>query len=606
MDLIKKDIIKQAFLGIGLILSMLFSSTIVLDYSYIPRLLIFSIFLLIVLVYWLFRKSNNTIPLNIYTILSGLVVLYSLVSSLLLFNLSYSVIDLSKNTLFYLLFLFYLKYLQENPAKFYLLLLKTVIVIFFLSSFSIIAELLNLKAYDRHSLYTLSTISGHKNLYSSFVYLLSIFTIYSFFYFKNYWKWIALFAIIFQFSIIFILESRAVWFAYLVLLIIFVVLYFLPKKEKLKSRKNKILTIIGIVLSINLFFLVLLPYSVDAYLQNAQLEYNAEEISDLSTLTERFLVWEKTFLLINDNLMTGVGIGKWSVEQLAYSLPEVYRIQDLNVTFQRPHNDFLWVLSEYGLIGFNLMLFFIVSLLVNMYLVIRRETGNLNILLLAGLTGYIVISFFSFPKERIEHNILIILLLSFIIDAIRQTDLALSKQIRLSRITKISALSVVILIVYVVLLNFKGEYFTKKMYAHNSPKDYKAQIEYCNKATSFFYTKDPMSIPLEWYKGTAYANSERFPEANASFNKAYKINPYSSNILNDLASSLFMQEKIDSAIYFYKESIRINPRFDDPKLNLVFIYINQENYIEAERWNESIFHDSDRRSQYRAFINANK
>jgi hypothetical protein len=58
----------------------------------------------------------------------------------------------------------------------------------------------------------------------------------------------------------------------------------------------------------------------------------------------------------------------------------------------------------------------------------------------------------------------------------------------------------------------------------------------------------------------------------------------------------------DSAIYYYKESARINPRFDDPRLNLTAVFINEKNFVEALKWNESIVHDSERRFQYRLTI----
>jgi len=81
---------------------------------------------------------------------------------------------------------------------------------------------------------------------------------------------------------------------------------------------------------------------------------------------------------------------------------------------------------------------------------------------------------------------------------------------------------------------------------------------------------------------------------------------FNNHVLNDLGSTFFMVNAIDSAKHYYKESSKINPRFDDPKLNLTAIYINEGNYTEAERWNESIFHDSERRNMYRAIINENK
>ena len=57
--------------------------------------------------------------------------------------------------------------------------------------------------------------------------------------------------------------------------------------------------------------------------------------------------------------------------------------------------------------------------------------------------------------------------------------------------------------------------------------------------------------------------------------------------------------------FFYKRAVKTNPRFDDPKLNLVVVYLIKGNYLEAKKWNESLFHDSNRRTKYRDIINQN-
>ena len=157
-------------------------------------------------------------------------------------------------------------------------------------------------------------------------------------------------------------------------------------------------------------------------------------------------------------------------------------------------------------------------------------------------------------------------------------------------------------ICYFALLNYKGEYFTKKMFIERNHKNNKEVIKFCNKAQSFCYTIDPTSVPLNWYKGNANANLGDYSAALADFKNAYSVHPFNHYVLNDLGSSYFMNNNIDSAKIFFRESARINPRFDDPKLNLTAIYINEGNFIEANKWNESIFHDSERRDYYRSLI----
>ena len=84
-------------------------------------------------------------------------------------------------------------------------------------------------------------------------------------------------------------------------------------------------------------------------------------------------------------------------------------------------------------------------------------------------------------------------------------------------------------------------------------------------------------MPISWYQGNANIKLDNFEKAMINFKDAYDQHPYNHYVLNDLASAYYMKNQLDSAILFYKESARINPRFDDPKLNLTAIFINENN-----------------------------
>jgi len=155
------------------------------------------------------------------------------------------------------------------------------------------------------------------------------------------------------------------------------------------------------------------------------------------------------------------------------------------------------------------------------------------------------------------------------------------------------------------IFNFRGEYYTGKMYVERMKKNDMGVVHYCNLAESSFYNIDPTSVPISWYRGNSHANMMNFSEALTDFKIAYKAHPYNPHVLNDLGSAYFMNNNIDSAVFFYKKSAQINPRFDEPKLNLTAIYINEGNYKKAKKWNESIYHDSDRRNYYRNIISGN-
>jgi Tfp pilus assembly protein PilF len=67
-----------------------------------------------------------------------------------------------------------------------------------------------------------------------------------------------------------------------------------------------------------------------------------------------------------------------------------------------------------------------------------------------------------------------------------------------------------------------------------------------------------------------------------------------------------MSGNTSQAKKYYEEAARISPRFDDPKLNLAALYIQENNYKSAEHWLKQLYHDSQRRSDYERIVTQSK
>ncbi|MFH2140867.1 MAG: O-antigen ligase family protein [Bacteroidota bacterium] len=509
--------------------------------------------------------------------------------------------------LYFLIFWITYNLLNYYDKYFLYVILKTILILFFISAVQVFFQLIDLKEISHKYLYEISGISGHKNLYSSFIFLCSIFSFFSLLQLNRIWKLVSVFSIVLQIILIAILQTRTVWIAYIIFIITILLILLLRKKMKSLNYMTTILYIIVTILLINISLLFVLPKYLNNYKKDVPTAYNQDKISDLGTLSERFYIWKNTYDIINKNRWIGVGANNWQIYFPSPSLPDIYPVQDLNVTYQRPHNDFLWILSEYGILGFNILLIFTTSILFLLFYRIINFADISCIILLSGILSFLCISFFDFPKERIEHNILYGILLGISVYYIKKDNKLLNTNLfHISKFMLSGFIIVLIPIVYFSVQNFKGEYYTKIMYYERMKKNNDNVILLCDVATSKYYTIDPTSVPLNWYKGNANANLGNYSQALNDFRLALKSHPFNHHILNDLGSAFFMNNKIDSAIICFKEAVRINPRFDDPKLNLTVIYINIGNYSEAELWNESILHDSERRNYYRQIINETK
>lgn len=469
--------------------------------------------------------------------------------------------------------------------------LKGIIISFLLSLLFLAKQLYAINAYVYDEIYTLTGTSGHKNLYSSFILLTCICSAYSFFHFKKAWKNVALACFIIQVLLIVFLRSRAVWIGSSVGIIVYVVFLIIPTSNQ---KINKCWAIVPVVL-LFLFFYAALPYCIDTY-KNTFTSTAIEAVNDTGSLAERFQIWDKTYEVIKANPFVGVGAGNWKIAVTKYQLPSVYRVQDLNIIFQRPHNEFLRIIAEYGIVGFFLFIgfigYFIWSLIDNL----KNRT---NKVLLAGFIGFLSCCFFSFPLERAEHQV-VLMVIFLLISAAHKKD----KHITSSHFNIPTSLLVVssLAITFICFQQYKSAYYHKKMLTARDQQKHEEVIDYCTKELSLFSNLDDVSIPIHWYLGNANASLGRFKETLKDFKTAYQNNPYNPNVLNDLGSAYSLDGDIDNAIFAYELASEINPRFDDPKLNLTLIYISKGEYKLAQKWNTSILHDSERRSVYQDII----
>jgi O-antigen ligase len=509
------------------------------------------------------------------------------------------IVSSSKLLLFFILFNI-INVLIQQSEDFLPLLIKAIVLAFLLSLLSFIKQINFIEGFTYESIFGYSGISGHKNLYSSFVFLTLIGSFVGLGLFKRQklWPILIYFTITLQILIIFILRSRAVWLAITVSLVIFIILSIFKKNIE-RSSKIWLYSFLTSCFA-TLFIVIVLPIILNWYLSVHPQSENISRISDLSTISERIKVWGKTYDLINENTFFGVGSGNWKINISKYSLPEIYKVQDLNVIFQRPHNEYLKIFSENGVFGLFAFLFLVCYISLSLLKTNNHLSRGNTKYLLSGLIGFCVIMFFSFPLERIEHSLILTFLLSIAYSSVN-TPIKKSSPNQSKILISLSLLAC-LAITFVFKSRYRSSYYLKNMYYERAKGNNEKVVSICDLAITPLTKVDDYSIPIHWYRGNANANMNNFSAALQDMKYSLQYHPYNAHVLNDLGSAYAMNNMVDSAIYFYVSSSKINPRFDDPKLNLVAIYINKGNLEEAKKWEERILHDSDRRSYYNELI----
>jgi tetratricopeptide (TPR) repeat protein len=282
--------------------------------------------------------------------------------------------------------------------------------------------------------------------------------------------------------------------------------------------------------------------------------------------------------------VTGVGTGNWKIILPAYG-NDGLRSEEGQIFFTRPHNDFIGVLAENGVIGFVAYSLFFLLLVYYAVKAVRkvhqRDDRLFSVFLFAGLIIYFVISMLGFPRERVEHNIFLgIFALSAIL---------LHREGKEVKPEPKQLFNAFIIIGFLLLLagatasfaRYNGEVNLKKAMIARSEGDWQNVIHWASKAEGKFYTIDNTTIPVSWYSGLAYYNLGQTEMAFREFRRALQYHPYNLHVLNNLGSCYAISGNSSEARKLYRQAIGISSRFEDAKLNLTAVLYNESQFDSA-------------------------
>lgn len=403
-------------------------------------------------------------------------------------------------------------------------------------------------------LYRLQFPGGHKSIIAEFA-LLTLPFVLTDSHFKKL-KWVSIPLLI---GSIFILQSRAAFLGLLVLLVVGLWMYL--KESHRQTKKSYLL--LGLVAVVCTFFVF----------RNRPIGERLNMFNYLNSQTaqERIVTWDKTFDIIRDNPLIGVGSGNWKIHFPSTGLDKQWVLENRDIIFTRVHNDYLEIAAETGIIG---LLVWIFILFLGFYYALSMRNEKPKQLILLFLTTYLSISFFDFPKERIEICLLF------------WTVLGLCNIHSLRTIIKLSIPWIALVIINLFVLGLiVPKYYGEKQLV--KALDARAQQEW-NNLTSFadrgentFYSMDPYAMPLSWYQGLGYYQSGNIDAAHQQFLRAYKKHPWQYHVLNNLATTYFNLNQMDSALVYYNQCLEVNPHFTDVYFNKSVVLTRLNRFEEA-------------------------
>jgi len=318
--------------------------------------------------------------------------------------------------------------------------------------------------------------------------------------------------------------------------------------------------------------------------------YNIFNFKDSRNAQERFALWSNTLELIKDQPILGLGAGNWDVFFPSTGIEDIRRMAISNKTVSRPHNDYLWITAETGIIGIALYL----SILIAIYFITIKSILHLKdnpiekttlIVLLSFFTGYLVIAFFDFPKERTELNFMVATIMVFTVYSIyrnNQQKVLFSLQDNGARILSFFLFLILCSLVYVGSVRYFSEQKTGIVRHHFRAERFDKILHESPGIKNILYNIDPTEAPVKYYECFAHFGKKDYKEAIVPGEEALLDSPYHVTTLKKLAAAYGELMQYEKAIPYFERVFQINPTDMQNKEGLVMCYYNSDQKDKAK------------------------
>ena len=549
------------------------------DASLVPRMLVLTIFLLLYTIYlYAFHRGtilDRNLLKNPVLLLGGLYFLIMALSLTGAFNKAEGLFDVVKTELTLLLIVFAARLFSETPGWFgklsnlAILAALSALIIGLYQFFMLVPGHETGRLEDgREIINVVKGLMGNKNQYASYLMLLLPFTLYAAVFGKGNWRRGAIATSVLLLILLIVVATRAAWFGTVIgACTISAMLLTFHKKLEIGGRQVKIALIVISAL------VVLLAAGViegGRYTHNSYLKKLGSIVRpDADNNHFRLNIWKITAKMAMDHPITGVGAGNWQI-----AIPEYYNrigLKDKEVNWISPHSDYLWILSEKGIIGLLLYFGVIFAAVWLFFRILRSEADKeaklQAIFLFAGLTAYLTVAFFDFSYQRIDHQVMFALFLAGLI-ALDQRQYPAKPQ---SVHRNFSFIPVVLFLgfgLYYSAQALKVETHVKKADAllkTSRLPDALAEIE---DARTSLRDLDAKGSPVDYYAGMVYDKMNNNEAALKCYLAALAVHPNHIALLTNLGRCYYTAGYYGLAEHYYLKALYIVPGYKEARVNL--------------------------------------
>ncbi|MEO6537156.1 MAG: O-antigen ligase family protein [Ferruginibacter sp.] len=575
------------FIFLLLVLPVIFSRQ-TLDPAISTRYILLSVFIAIFVIFFYWLKKTPVIlpypPLIKYTFMLAIgYVGWSLISMFLSLNMVAGYYEVARGLLNIVL-LFLITEMITSKDTSILKLSKAFVLIALVQGIIGILQYYDLAFTDLPGANAKPFgLMTNRNLFGSAQMLVVPFVLYVFYKSSGAWKYASAFAGFILVISLIISQTRSAWLSTLVILLIALILVSIYSATN--RKKWIIATGIGALGILLIGFLML---KTDGELNKELKERTASFVNSTSAnsesganINERLSIWRKTLLMLKDKPVFGIGPANWKLNIASYGTAGLawaagYFVPD------RVHNVFLQTATETGIPGLILYAsMWALIMVAGIKLVIRPASEDqriLIILMVAGLGGFATDSMFSFPTERIEHSLYIILMAGIILGTYLFTKSSLNKEGQLSKVLKSLFIIIALLNTTIGFAKYNFEKYLGHAKELEREGSYQELLEESEKGKSLWVNCDQVGLSLEVKNAVAYKELKDYKHALEQVNIAMSINPNSPMVYNNKGTIYTEMKDYKKAVECYEKALKLAPDFDLVQKNLAINYFNLGEY----------------------------
>jgi len=369
----------------------------------------------------------------------------------------------------------------------------------------------------------------------------------------------------------------------------------------ISPRVRRVLAVAGAVLVVCLLGFYFLAPETNPFA--ARLRSMASGLQERS-LANRLMAWEITVRMIADHFPWGVGTGNFTMRLDEY-FNEREGFHGDNKNWIYPHNDYLWVFAEEGVLGIvsYLGIFFIAfyHCIACLRSASSRWNSRLSLAVIMALAAYLVDSAFGFPLARVSHQVYLAAAFAAAVLLARESRAGLSTGVSPAPVARayprrllvgaLPALLILVLGFSYCRAAIKQELYLSVVFALEAEKMWPAALRVIRGAASPWKTTDVFATPWAYHEARILKQIGTKEETLEALERAYAQNPNRMHVINDLGSYYAMTGQMTKAIELLRKTVKRYPDVLSCAENLAQCYIDQDDYASALQVLENIPED---------------